>query len=312
MLRLLLNKTAKIISFVIKQKYIFVAVFIGLLAITGTFSYVLSKTSTPKTVKSLPNSKITPSITLSITPSNTVSYSSKIDTTPIPSQTQPITAVTPVSTRTKDITAPVITQITGPENGQTITSNNFCFPMVISDNSSKYPNIFVHIKFDSDSWGNWSTNVAPCFNNVSNGSHSFSAQAKDESGNESGIITKIFTVQFPQEITVSVTGVVYRDENCNGNKDGNEMGISGTTVNVFKNPEFSLLSTPVTDSNGSYSYSKNINENDYLDLQLVPVSPSGYKSNPKQGAYTIRLKSDYRSANYLLPQVPNENVGLCQ
>ena len=115
----------------------------------------------------------------------------------------------------------------------------------------------------------------------------------------------------PLKILLFLYQALYKDLNCNANKENDETGISGITINIFRNPEFSLLETISTDTNGNYNWSKTIKENESIDIQLSPVSPSGYKSNPKTGAYAVGLKSSYRNAIYLLPQVPNENVGSC-
>ncbi|NIO20922.1 MAG: hypothetical protein GTN76_09330, partial [Candidatus Aenigmarchaeota archaeon] len=78
------------------------------------------------------------------------------------SATESEQATSPDSASAKDIagdtTPPTITQMTGPADGSTISFNSFGFPIKASDNVSKYPNIWVRVKFDSDSWSGWSTN----------------------------------------------------------------------------------------------------------------------------------------------------------
>jgi hypothetical protein len=99
--------------------------------------------------------------------------------------------------------------MTGPADGSSVTFNSFCFPMKYSDATSP---ISVRYAFDSDSLGDWSQNYAPCYQNVSNGSHSFSVQAKDGLGNMTGTTKRTFTVQVvsptPQSQTPTPTSQV--------------------------------------------------------------------------------------------------------
>lgn len=144
---------------------------------TPTKKVSLTPTITPKT----PSPTITPTITPTNTPQPT--------NTPIPLNTPTPTPLPP------DTTPPVITSMTGPADGSTVDFNGFCFPMTISDNKPGNQNFLTQHTFDSATWTDWEANYAPCFNNVSNGSHTFTVHAKDEAGNISATITRTFTVQ---------------------------------------------------------------------------------------------------------------------
>jgi hypothetical protein len=89
--------------------------------------------------------------------------------------------------------------MTGPENNMTISSSSFCFPMTITDDRSVIPNLWTQYQFDSTTWTDWSnsssTAYSPCFQNVANGTHTFSVHAKDQAGNISVTINRNFTVQ---------------------------------------------------------------------------------------------------------------------
>ena len=107
----------------------------------------------------------------------------------------PLVTNTPIPTSAvADTTAPVFEWMTGPSDGLTVDFNSFCFPMKINDNVSKLQELQVHFSFDSSEWGGWTTNVAPCYQKVANGPHTFSVQAKDGAGNLSSTITRRFTV----------------------------------------------------------------------------------------------------------------------
>jgi hypothetical protein len=137
--------------------------------------------------------------TITITPVSTVSPT-KIPTltaTPIPIPTN--TPIPPTPTPVPpDTTPPNISSMTGPENNSTVNFNSFCFPVYITDDRSHLPNLWMQYQFDSGSWTSWSnSDFSPCFQNVANGSHTFSVQAKDEAGNISSPVSRTFTVQVP-------------------------------------------------------------------------------------------------------------------
>lgn len=146
-----------------------------------------------------------PSSTEKNNPTPTIVTKPKIQPTSalVPSPTKKPTSVptaiptnTPMPTAVPtppDTTPPVIDQMTGPENGGVYSYKNFCFPMHATDNAPGTPQ--VRYKFDSESWSGWGNEYSPCYSNVANGSHTFSAQAKDAAGNESGITTRTFTIQ---------------------------------------------------------------------------------------------------------------------
>ena len=223
-----------------------------------------------------------------------------------PASPSPATSTKTVTT-TSDTTPPTLSGINGPYDWG---SQGTCFTIngdQVKDNSQGSPLSFA--------WaldGNWSSfnqnEVIKCFQNLS-GSHSISAKVKDPSGNISGETGKSFSVV--ADITVSVSGTIYRDINCSASFDGGEGTVSGVTVNIYKNPEYYSIGTISSDGSGNYSFSKTVKENEELSIQVSAVSPSGYKSNPHTFPSDIFLKSSARSATYNIPQVPNENVGSC-
>ena len=86
----------------------------------------------------------------------------------------------------------------GPEDGSTVLTSSFCFPMTISDNRSHYPNIWTQYEFDSHKWTTWSNDqqsaYTPCFTHVNDGEHTFSVHAKDEAGNVGFTVSRDFKV----------------------------------------------------------------------------------------------------------------------
>ena len=147
-------------------------------------------TATPKTsVKpvSVTPKPSTPSISATPKPINSPNITVAPTATPTPKPT-PIPTPTPIP----DTQPPVFQSMTGPEDGSTVTFNSFCFPMYLTDN---FPGtISVRYSFDNSGPSEWGQNYAPCYQNVSNGFHVFVVQGKDSAGNETGHISRNFTV----------------------------------------------------------------------------------------------------------------------
>lgn len=106
----------------------------------------------------------------------------------IPTQNQRVSSPSPIPLNTPtsipDSTAPTI-QISGPSEGSTITSGNFCFLIQVFDNST---GLTSRNRLDSGGWSEWgagSSQYNPCFQNVGAGSHIFNVEAKDPVGNTS-------------------------------------------------------------------------------------------------------------------------------
>ena len=116
-----------------------------------------------------------------------------------------------------------------------------------------------------------------------------------------------------QDITVSLSGRIYKDINCNGTQDSEEGSIdTQVTINIYALPEYSILATLTSDSSGNFTYPRTITESDSLSIQPGPISPSGYKSNPHYNNPSVTLNTNNRNTTVAMPQVPNENVSACQ
>jgi hypothetical protein len=116
----------------------------------------------------------------------------------------PTPTVTPTPTPGSDSTGPTLSNISGPNDESTITTNDFCFVITYTDDVTSSSNISVQYRFPSSSsdWSSWSTwdnssskNI--CFWDVADGSYSFWVRGKDSSGNTSYIYKTSFTVDVP-------------------------------------------------------------------------------------------------------------------
>ncbi len=262
--------------------------------------------------KTFPSPTVTPSQVIFPTMKQLIPTKTLSQITPSAKNTITST-LTPKPTSIRDTTAPQITQMTGPGDGSVIEFNNFCFPIYATDNISKSSGIKVRSRFDSQDWTAWSTDFSQCFQNISSGNHTFSAQVRDEAGNESNIITRTFTVSVPQDISVAIGGHNFSDTNCNGIRDAGESNINNnsTTAYLYRMPEFSIFTSTSTDNLGYYYLSKNIKENESITVQLSLVAPSGYKSNPNFNLPQFTFNKNNKSATIDWPSVPYENIYSC-
>lgn len=249
----------------------------------------------------------------SITPTTKIGANPTIKpgaNTPTPSQK--LTA-TPTSASTLDKTPPVITSITGPDNGSTVDFNSFCFPIVITDNVSNSSNLTVRVGFDS-SLGSYSNNFSPCYSNIGNGSHTFTAQAKDAAGNESTVVTRTFSVNQASDIPVTVTAVLYQDVNCNGVRDSGESNITSpaTTAYLFQMPgTIQQASSSSPDGNGTYTLTTTIKSNQSVNFEANATAPSGYSWSTSGDNPQFTLDHTNTSKSVELPMVPYANHSAC-
>lgn len=190
----------------LNKKYQVVIIFFLLLFLLGipgvlAFNKMQSQSEEVVEVEEVVESTPTPTIQEEPTPTKKAVYLSPTITKSVTSIKTPTPTVTsannPTSapTQTSDTTAPTLNFMTGPSDGSTIDSANFCFPMMASDNKTRADSIQTRYRFDSPSFGDWGNNLAPCFSNVANGSHNFVFEFRDEAGNVGSPVNRTFTVQ---------------------------------------------------------------------------------------------------------------------
>ncbi len=159
---------------------------------------------TPKSIQTVTPATTSPLVVETRTPKPSVT-NVPLSPTPTTSPSQPkyypltTPTATPILNVQDDKEAPVFEWMTGPEDGSTVAFKNFCFPMKINDNSGQ---VWVRYSFDSGP-GDWGKDFAPCFQNVSNGWHTFVAQAKDAAGNVATAHSRYFNVNIPVPNTIS-------------------------------------------------------------------------------------------------------------
>lgn len=249
--------------------------------------------------------KLTPTVKVAIKPKKIITSTQKTFTI------NPTNTIAPTS---KTANPPKMS-ISYPSENQSIsltTAQQFCVVDVPA--GGNHTGIQRRQNINNGDWTGYSSVTTLCYT-PKEGQNTVMLQYKNNQGEESTQYVRNFTFHQLQPVTVTLTGRLYSDNNCNGTWDSGEGNVSNSsTVNVFKMPEFYILGTVQSGNDGtfnSFTYSKTINEGESLSMQALPVSPEGYKSNPNYSYQTITLNKD--SNNYLvnIPQVPNANTSTC-
>lgn len=115
-----------------------------------------------------------------------------------------------------------------------------------------------------------------------------------------------FNLTVPAKAKITVSGQVYRDDNCNMAKDTGEQGLANVQVAVFKISDYTSLANLLTDSNGIYTYSADISSTESVTLRPIATAVQGYQDNPKfrpaYGITTLSMTNPSATVNlYLLP-----------
>lgn len=148
------------------------------LSIQNTSEVKNASTATPTPISSptiIISSKVIPSPTTISTQEPT---QTPVSNSPIPNNIQPLYTPVPIS----DSTSPTI-RIGGPGDGSTVVNSKFCYLVEVFDNST---NLVSRNRLDSGVWTEWGRTSAqynPCFENISDGSHTFTVEAQDPTGN---------------------------------------------------------------------------------------------------------------------------------
>lgn len=181
-----------------KKGYLYLSLVIVAL-IVGFITFTIFNSISQKTLTIQNTSEIKNAFTTTPTPNNSptiiisskvIPYSTSLPTqkpteppivnTPIPNNIQPLYTPTPIP----DSTSPTI-KIGGPGDGSTVTNNKFCYLVEVFDNAT---NLVSRNRLDSGVWTEWGRTSAqynPCFENMSDGSHTFTVEAQDPTGNTS-------------------------------------------------------------------------------------------------------------------------------
>lgn len=246
--------------------------------------------------------------------SPTPTPTAKLQSTSTPTATNTQTPTpTPTTTPTPTSTPPPpVMNIGYPGENMTISINENDSLCIVDEPVSNTQGLQRKFKFNSSGWTNYETISALCVKPI-NGSNTIQLQYKNSSGSESQVYTRTFTAQLINNVSITFTGEIYRDENCNGVKDGTEQLISvPATITMFRMPEWSIYGSTTSNSSGSFTYTGVIPSSEMVTLKPSITSPSGYTSNPHYSEPTSVFGLTMRSANVSIPQVPYEFFEACQ
>lgn len=104
---------------------------------------------------------------------------------PSKNETNNTTSSSPTPTSnsaSQDSIPPTVTITGGPNENETVALSRVCFPLWVSDNATNYAKLLIRTKLDTNPWTEWEENLSPCMS-VEPGSHTFTVQAKDATGN---------------------------------------------------------------------------------------------------------------------------------
>lgn len=168
---------------------------------------------------------------------------------------------------------------------------------------SAYNNTYMTgAQWDFDGNNSWDTDLKQSNGTVEHtysqgGTYNVRLQVQASDGSMTDVCNRQITVT--QGITISLSGQVYNDLNCNKSKDTGEGGVSGQRLSVVTS-EGLIYEDLTTDSNGNYSFSRNIKADESLSLYLAPID----HAFPFSPTSPVTLNAQNRSATIDISKCP--------
>jgi len=211
------------------------------------------------------------SISTTLTPINNSSINpTKVTTVPTVKVTIKPTATVIPTVRTAN---PPQINISYPSEMQSVEFTSTSQKLCVVDSPAGGDSSSLQIKYNINDTG-WTTYVnhfTLCFN-PKEGLNRFQVQYRNGFGDESTVYTRQFNFHLISDITVSINGQLYMDQNCNKTK---EPGVSGINVTMYKGTDgysTSAAQTTVSDSNGNYTVSDKIKSNESINFRATAYS----------------------------------------
>lgn len=285
------------------------------IALLGASSYwvVKNKSTTKITQETTEEASPTPSLSVSPTPASEETGDKATPTST--SKTTPVATKTP--TQSPQVTLvptqkPVSKGVCGV-NAITVADNlnGVWLTYSLTSSANAY---MTEAQWDFNGDGTWDTDMSPQNGSITrtfdNGIHTVKLRLKISNGGITDVCSKNISV--PVGISVSFSGQVFSDNNCNNTWDPGEDFVPGITVNIFRQPENSLFKTLTTDSGGNFGFSTVIPTDDNLTIRpgaVGTLTPPYYKIFYDQPSYT--LNTSHTSASNTISIIPAENTGAC-
>lgn len=225
----------------------------------------------------------------------------------------PIPTSVPVST-----SIPVPTSIPTPKAKSTcdivvdISDSNPMALKLIYSVRSVYNTYMAAAQWDFNGDGSWDTGWSQSNGTITHtfpypGSHNVKLHLQMSDGETTNVCSKTVTV--PQGTKVTFSGRTFKDINCNNVKDSNEEYVSAVTVNIFRQPGYSLYKTLISNPVGSFSFSTLLNTSDSLTISPSAVAPPYYKIYYSVPNYTLTTSAT--NVSTMLSLIPAANIGNC-
>lgn len=186
-------------------------------------------------------------------------------------------------------------KITYPSENQSITMNKQQTLCVVDVPVANTQGLQKKQNINGQGWTSYKEMFATCFDPKED-QNTLEFQYKNSGNSESQIYTRHFNFHRIQDITVTISGQVYKDSNCNNVRDNGETGVSQMTVEMMQTDGLILVDT-TTDSNGNYTLSKTIQEDQ--SITVIPVTldhkmyftPPSVTLNKNNPSVTINISS---------------------
>ena len=278
---------------------LFVGLSVVLIGTTYYFVKFLSDNQTPSKI-----SDTREVITESATPSPSTPFSQS----PTPQSTKG----TPKSTATPKPATPT-PQPQAVCSVNVLTDDNNSMALKLAYGVTSYNNSHMTgAQWDFENDGTWDTDMSLSNGMISHtypspGNYMIRLQVQMSDGTTTPICSKSATV--PNGITIKLSGNIYQDKNCNDMREPDEGGISGVTVNIFKEPESYVYTTVYSNSSGYYEFTKNIGPSDSLTVRPSDVAAYAHKIfHPR---HTITLNQGQSTISMNLGEIPAADIGNC-
>jgi len=177
---------------------------------------------------------------------------------------------------------------------------------LIASADSKNGSYISGAQWDFDGNGSWDTDMNISNSNIvhsySDGSHLVKLQLKMSDGSTTEICSK--SVNTPLGFSVSLTGTVYEDINCNNMREPSEKPLSGVRVQITNMDGYATLANLTSDSNGSYNFSYVLSGSNSISVKPHAYPLDNYGLTNSGDGHTVSLNSSQSHINMDLGQIP--------
>jgi hypothetical protein len=271
---------------------------IAIIGVVGYFGYKTYKQNASTETAATPTSNSTNEFNTSVSPlSATVASPPAVITqntkTPTPTA-KPTAKPTTVPTITPTPTPIInnICEIVIEPDTTTTTSVN-----LVAGVTSKNGSYITGTRWDFDGNGTWDTDINVLNESInhsySNGAHTVNLQLKMSDGSITPTCSKTFTT--PNGFTVTLSGIVYQDDNCNNVYDSSEKTLAGVTVKIINMNGLGNLASLTTDQNGNYVFNYVLANSDSITMQpyAYPLDDSSYGVVNEPQAVTLNAGTNH-------------------